>query len=116
MAGTDARRLELLLVEFDRGWDERRLARMAEQLAPGDPLRPAALREMVKIDLAKHIQLGRRPRVEAYLRLYPELGTPETVPADLLLAEFQARRRPGDTPQQEEAVFWRRSDPVRKPG
>src|SRR5262249_36767205 len=54
-----------------------------------------ALVELVKIDLERHWQAGRRVTVESYLGDYPELGTPDSVPADLLQAELEARQRHG---------------------
>jgi serine/threonine protein kinase len=98
LSGTDLHRLELLLVEFDRGWEDGHLDAAARRLPPGDPLRLPALLEMVKVDLEKQWQRGRKAKVEAYLHLYPDLGTPQTVEADLLLAEYQVRHQFGDNP------------------
>jgi serine/threonine protein kinase/tetratricopeptide (TPR) repeat protein len=92
--------LEALLQEFDLKWEEGGLARRAGGL-PGDgPLRRASLAGMVKIDLRRQWQLGRKKLLEDYLREYPELGNPETVPLDLIQAEVQARGQAG------EAVSW----------
>src|SRR5262249_51195526 len=44
------------------------------------------------IDIERQWQLGRHARLEAYLKAFPELGTMETVSADLIIAEYQARR------------------------
>src|SRR5206468_3812452 len=54
-----------------------------------------ALVELVKIDLERQWRSGRRPCLEAYLKFYPELGTPEDALPDLLLSEYEARRRHG---------------------
>jgi serine/threonine protein kinase len=88
--------LENWLVEFDRTWGEGRLAERARCL-PAGPLRLPALVELVKIDLERNWRAGRRVTVESYLRDYPELGTPDTVPADLLQAEYEARRQRGES-------------------
>jgi tetratricopeptide (TPR) repeat protein len=86
--------LKAWLAEFARSWDEGRLAARVRQLPPpGDPLRRPALIEMVKFDLGKQWQRGRRLGVEAYLKTYPELGGTDAAPADLLYAEYQARVR-----------------------
>jgi serine/threonine protein kinase len=56
-------------------------------------LRFPALVEMVKIDLQRRWQRGLQVTIETYLLLYPELGTADTVPIDLLLAEHEVRRQ-----------------------
>jgi serine/threonine protein kinase/WD40 repeat protein len=86
--------LEDWLVEFERTWDEGRLGARVGELPPG-PLRFPALVELVKIDLERNWQRGNPLTVESYLARYPELGTPETVPADLLQVEYEARRQSG---------------------
>jgi hypothetical protein len=106
------------LVDFDRSWNESRLAARVRELPAGTALRRAALIEMVKIDLEKQWQLGRRPTVESYLALYPEMGGAGNVPVDLIQAEYEvrlqfgeaadlaeiARRFPGQTEQLQQAV------------
>src|SRR5947208_10857092 len=96
LSDADRRILEAWLVEFDQAWHEDRLASGAGELPPsGHALRLPALVEMVKIDLERQWQRGRRVVLEDYLRSYPELGTPATVSVDLLHAEYEARRRAG---------------------
>jgi HEAT repeat protein len=89
--------LEGWLADFDLTWAATRLSERAGALPPG-PLREAALVEMVKIDLERRWQRGERPAVEDYLRAFPELGTPDTVAADLLLAECEVRQQCGEPP------------------
>jgi predicted Ser/Thr protein kinase len=85
--------LEAWLVEFDLSWDEGRLAAWVRKLPPQwDCLRRVALVEMVKIDLERRWQRGQPARLEGYLKALPELGPPDSLPADLLLAEYEARR------------------------
>ena len=106
MAGANANLLELSdqqrrelerdLVEFDCSWSEERLA--AQVRSPPcakSPWRLAALVEMVKIDLERQWERGQQPSIEAYLETYPELGTVDTVPADLIQAEYEVRRQFG---------------------
>src|SRR5262249_28671454 len=93
--GRQRERLEAWLVEFEQSWDEGRLATCASKLPPQDALRVPAILEMVKIDLERSWERGRCVTVESYLQQFPELGTSETVPADLLQAEYEARRRRG---------------------
>src|SRR5262245_36809758 len=102
----DQRRLLGSWVErFGRSWDEGRLAAWARELpSPASPLRLPLLVELVKADLQRHWQHGQPVRLEVYLRLYPELGTADTVPGDLIQAEFLARRRAGDPVTAEEFV------------
>jgi serine/threonine protein kinase/HEAT repeat protein len=80
------------LEDFDNNWHEKRLAAQIRELPRSGPVRAAALVEMVKIDLDHQWQGGRHVRLEAYLKALPELGTADTVDADLILAEYQARQ------------------------
>jgi serine/threonine protein kinase len=85
--------LETWLVEFDLSWDEGQLASWVRRLASrGDCLRQLALVEMVKIDLERRWQRGQRACLEAYLNAIPELGTLDSLPTELLLAEYEARQ------------------------
>jgi serine/threonine protein kinase len=92
------RKLESWLVAFDRRWNEGRLAAAAAKLPRDHPLRRVALAEMLKIDVERRWQRGTPLPLEDYLRALPELGTPETVSVDLILAEYEARRMAGQTP------------------
>jgi serine/threonine protein kinase len=87
--------LEALLLEFDLHWHPDKLDLVLAALAPDDPLRRPALIEMVKIDLERQRSLGRHIRLADYLHRYSELGTPATVDAALVLAEFQVERQFG---------------------
>jgi predicted Ser/Thr protein kinase len=93
----DRRRvLESWLVDFDLSWDEGRLAFWVHRLPPRDScLRWPALVEMVKIDLERRWQRGQHPNLEAYVKAFPELGPPDRLPVDLLLAEYEARQQCG---------------------
>lgn len=97
LAAADRLRLEAWLAEFEQAWAPERLAEQVKRL-PGaaSPLRQPALVELVKIDLERHWQNGHRPTVAEYLSRYPELGTATTAPADLLLAEYEARQQAGE--------------------
>src|SRR5271166_4526972 len=92
----DARqRLEGWLVEFDRSWSGGRLLLWLGQLPPGNSLRRPALIEMVKIDLERRWRRGQRLCLEAYAKALPELGPTDRLPADLILAEYEARQQCG---------------------
>jgi predicted Ser/Thr protein kinase len=96
LASEEQQRLDSWLREFDQNWAEGAPATRVRELPPDGPLRRAALVGMIKIDLRRQRQHGRKKPLEDYLRSYPELGTPETVALDLIQAEVQARRRTGE--------------------
>src|SRR5260370_691402 len=109
--------LETWLVEFDLSWDEGRLASWVRRLPPrGDCLRRPALVEMVKIDLERRWQRGQRAKLEAYASALPELGTPDRLPADVLLAEYEARHQCGATADLADFArrFPRQADELRR--
>ncbi|HMF36745.1 MAG TPA: serine/threonine-protein kinase, partial [Isosphaeraceae bacterium] len=56
---------------------------------------PSSLIEMVKRDLSQQWEQGRQVNVEAYLEALPELGTPENISTELIMAEYVARIRSG---------------------
>jgi hypothetical protein len=93
----DRRRvLESWLVDFDLSWDEDRLGFWVRRLPPrSNCLRWPALVEMIKIDLERRWQRGQHPTLESYVKALPELGTPDRLPVDLLLAEYEARQQCG---------------------
>ena len=96
LSESDRQLVESWLVEFDESWHSERLAERVRTLPPPwTPLRLPALAEMVKIDLERKWQQGRRVLIESYLKAYPELGTPKTVTADLIQAEYEVRRQFG---------------------
>jgi serine/threonine protein kinase len=87
--------LETWVSEFERTWNESRLAELARVLPPEPHLRRPTLLEMVKIDLRRRWQGGIRVPVESYLLRYPELGGRDQPPLDLILAENEARQQHG---------------------
>jgi serine/threonine protein kinase len=94
---TDVEILSHWLAEFEQSWAEGRLAACVQDLPPpGSPLRLPALVGMIKVDLKRRWKLGQRVKVESYLETYPELGTPETAPVDLVQAEYEARQQSGE--------------------
>ena len=87
LSDADRQLLESWLVQFDQSWDENRLAKQVRELLPvGTPLRLPALIELIKIDLKRQWQRGQQATVERYLEAYPELGGPDTAPADPISA------------------------------
>src|SRR5262249_53751687 len=108
--------LEARLWDFDRAWGEGLLAARARALPADQPWRRPLLVEMVKIDLERRWQRGRGRRVEDYLRESPELGTAQTVPADLLQAEYEVRRQFGEPADLDDVArrFPERADELRR--
>ncbi len=86
--------LESLLMEFDQAWTPNSLNKFGSRLAshPDAAFHGIALAELVKIDLQRHWSAGNRRLLEDYLQQYPVLGAADSVAADLILAEFDARR------------------------
>jgi predicted Ser/Thr protein kinase len=92
-------RLESLLVRFDLNWGPDELAAAVAGLPADEPLRRAALVELVKIDLERQWRAGRSALVEDYIRRYPALGPDATA---LVRAEIEARGQAGAaTPRDE---------------
>jgi hypothetical protein len=109
--------LETWLVEFDQSWDEDRLASWVRRLPPReDCLRRPALVEMIKIDLERRWQRSQRANLEAYVKALPELGAVDRLPADLLLAEYEARQQSGAPADLAEFArrFPRQADELRR--
>jgi predicted Ser/Thr protein kinase len=95
LAENQRRDVEAWLAEFQQGWDEKKLKNQVRKLPPsGDPRRLPALLEIVKIDLYRHWEQGRRVKVESYLKAFPELPATGLVP-ELIQAELAARHRAG---------------------
>jgi Protein kinase domain len=88
--------LESWLVDFDLTWDEGQLALWVRRLsASTGAMRRPALVEMVKIDLERRWQRGQSAKLDSYVKALPELGPLEQLPADLVLAEYEARQQCG---------------------
>jgi tetratricopeptide (TPR) repeat protein len=110
---------EALLERFECAWQQGEAPAIADVMAniPPDVGRRLVLRELIKIDLEYRWKsagtdpdgskatasavghLEARPRLEDYLHCYPELGSTEEVPADLIAEEYRARRLAGDRPE-----------------
>lgn len=92
----DRQMLEVWLTEFDQSWEDGLLARLVRLLPPREsPLRYPALLELVKIDLKHRWQRNQQWTSESYIISYPELGSADEVPLDLVVHEFQVRRQTG---------------------
>ena len=92
LSASDRKVFQTWVEEFDRLWDVGRLPSVARFLpsASKGPLRRAILVALIQIDLRRQWERGVRVAAESYLLLYPELGTSETLDAEIVRAEFDA--------------------------
>src|SRR5260370_19061938 len=117
LSADDRHRIEEVLATFQGEWQEGQLAARVRGLSDLDePLRPTALIGLVRVDLERHWLKGNAVRLESYLTDYPELGTAETVPVELILAEYMAREAKGHAPDWQELTerFPTRVEEVRR--
>ncbi len=71
----ERRLVQSWLAEFERDWDEGKLAARVTTLPPpGFLLRLPALLGLIRIDLIRSWQRGKRVELESYLQAYPELA------------------------------------------
>jgi serine/threonine protein kinase/WD40 repeat protein len=78
------------LDDFQRAWTPELLDAWAAKLPPA-PVRVPLLVALASFDLSRQWAGGHSIHVEDYLRRFPELGKTETVPVELIRAEFEAR-------------------------
>ena len=85
--------LESMLMEFDGMWRPNSLDEYGGRLEshPNQEFRDLALAELVKIDLQRSWAAGKGRLIEDYLKMFPRLGKAESVRADLIAAEYDAR-------------------------
>jgi len=102
----EQRRLEQMSAKFVDSWRACSATDVGISLAAylppvGDRLRMVTLHELISIDL-DHRWHRREPLLlEDYLETYPELGSPEDLPAELIYAEYRVRSQHGDAPTLE---------------
>ena len=100
LSDPDRELLEAWLVAFDKSWNDQALPAQTDRLNElPQHLHAAALVELVKIDLERQWQQGARVTLDSYLQQYPALGTSESLPADLILAEYEIRRNSKSRPK-----------------
>lgn len=92
--------LESLLMEFDLNWTPELLAKIcaAAEANPMSIPEKMTVSELVKIDMQRRWGIRRGQLLEYYLDQYPILGMAEDADTDLIVAEFEARRMTGETP------------------
>ena len=88
--------LDAIVRRFERAWQNEQRPDIADFLPQNGPLRQAALKELVNIDLKRRRQAGEPARAEDYLQRYPELaGLLPSLPT-VTAADAAARAEPTD--------------------
>lgn len=82
---------ELIKVDLEYRWRRRRQAKATE--------RGTTLKDKLRIEVRR--RMPTRPHLEDYVRQFPELGSLEDLPLDVIAEEYRVRRRWGDKPEQE---------------
>ena len=99
LSAADRDRLRALIDRYDRAAAAGGAVDLATVLpSPGDSLYPAARSELIRRDLDRRWKIGRPAVVEEYLHQFPDLRSAPAAVADLLFAEYTARRRHGNKP------------------
>jgi serine/threonine protein kinase len=89
-------RLNNLVGAFENAWKKLNHVDLNAFLpAAGDPLRPAAIRALVRSDMEIRYRRGRPLDLGHYLQNFPELGNCSTLPVNLLFEEYRLRQRFG---------------------
>jgi serine/threonine protein kinase/formylglycine-generating enzyme required for sulfatase activity len=96
-------RLTELVGRFESAWQTAASAGETVDLrefvpSEDDPLRRAALLELIKTDLEIRWRQGPGVTLEYYLERFPELGGAEAVAPDLIYEEYRIRQLYGDRP------------------
>jgi hypothetical protein len=81
-----------ILDDFEAAWARGEQPDVADYL-PGGPERRAVLLELARVDLQQRLRAGLPGRVEDYLRQFPELASDRRAVLDLLVWEYDLRRR-----------------------
>src|SRR5262245_42183671 len=89
---------------FVRRWEAEQNPPPLADFLPDDPpaVRRIALVELIKVDLDYRWSRGHLKQVEDYAAEFPELAGPAGVPCDLIVAEYEARRKHVTTPAVED--------------
>jgi len=123
--GTRGHEIDALIDRFEEAWQLGQQPSIGDFL-PAEPARRAgALLALVAVDLEYRWKLATsfdsvarsldttvpptptvgpppRPRIEDYLREFPDLGVLDALPLELIAAEYRARHRWGDRPSHSE--------------
>ncbi len=95
---SDREDLARCLDDFSRSWTENRLSEIVKEFPDSNlAMRVEILCELIKVDLEKRWKKGERRLLESYLHEFPEIGNAWTVPAEMMFAEWKARKRAGES-------------------
>src|SRR5262245_49584622 len=95
----DWQRLQDIADRFEESWKDADTADITKFLPPDDdPLRPAALAELVKTELEIRCRRGQAVRLEDYLGRFPDLANSPGLLPRLLYEEYRVRHLFGDRP------------------
>jgi serine/threonine protein kinase len=93
----DRRALEFWLEERAPNWTDASLDNAINELRsmPECPWRFVAAVHLIRLDLKRQWQAGRKVTLDQYLEAYPELGGKDGVAAELIVAEMKAKSKAG---------------------
>jgi predicted ATPase len=99
LAGTAGDAFEDVILRFEDAWKGQDRPEIVTYLPTGSS-HPRLLTELVHVDMEYRLRAGEAARVEDYLTRYPGLADDRAVTLDLIVAEFELRRRsePGLAP------------------
>ncbi|MFL5339722.1 MAG: hypothetical protein ACJ8F7_06095, partial [Gemmataceae bacterium] len=89
------RMAEAWLSRFEESWHDQKLKECMRALPPQSSLRKPLLLAMIERDLAHNWRSGRPVSLTDYLKDFPELGTPDEIPIELIAAEYSVRQEHG---------------------
>ena len=69
---------------------------------PSDPIYPAVFRELVRVDMEYHFDLGHPRRIDDYIRDYPSGFGDHEILRELAFEEYRLRIQAGESPVAEE--------------
>jgi serine/threonine protein kinase len=93
------KQLQEVADRFEKAWQSASSVDLSAFLPPtGDALRPTLLQELIKTELEIRWRRGLPVTLEYYVEKFPELGTIESLTADLLYEEYRVRHLYGDKP------------------
>ncbi len=85
--------MDKLLRAFEAAWRSENPPQLADYLPADSSERQAILPELVLLDLKFRLKRGEAARVDTYLAGYPELTTKRQTVLELLVTEFELRKR-----------------------
>ena len=92
-------RLDELASKLEKSWRKGPVDLASILPDEADPLRPLALRELVKVDMELRWRSGESVKLDYYVAKYVELGPAKSLPASLIFEEYRVRQVFGDRPE-----------------